>query len=64
MFDERRCADDEVTVERKVTASQAQDNLVEVLHPLLSPLYERFAFFELSEKLVTEEVGRMTRGRF
>ena len=53
-----------MTVERKVTASQAQDNLVEVLHPLLSPLYERFAFFELSEKLVTEEVGRMTRGRF
>jgi hypothetical protein len=64
MFDERRCVDSEVIVEREITVSQSRDNLVEVLHPLLSPLYERFSFFELSEKLVTEEVGRLTRGRF
>jgi hypothetical protein len=64
MFDERRCVDSEVIVEREITVSQSQDNLVEVLHPLLSPLYERFSFFELSEKLVSEEVGRLTRGRF
>jgi hypothetical protein len=64
MFDERRFVDSEVIVEREITVSQSQDNLVEVLHPLLSPLYERFSFFELSEKLVTEEVGRLTRGRF
>jgi hypothetical protein len=64
IFDDRRCADDEVTLERQVTRAQARDNLVEVLHALLSPLYERFAFFELSERLVTEEVERLTSGRF
>jgi hypothetical protein len=64
MWDERRCADNEVTLERQITRAQARDNLVEVLHGLLSPLYERFGFFELSEKLVAEEVDRLTQGRF
>lgn len=64
LFDDRRCADDEVTLEREITQAQARDNLVEVLHPLLAPLYERFAFFELSERLVAEEVERLRRGHF
>lgn len=64
MFDERRCADEEVSVHRQITRAQARDNLVEVLHTLLSPLYERYSFFELSEKLVAEEIDRMTRNRF
>jgi hypothetical protein len=64
LFEDRRCADNEVTVERQITRAQARDNLVEVLHGMLSPLYERFSFFELSEKLVAEEVDRLTRGRF
>jgi hypothetical protein len=64
MFEERRCADNVVTLERQITRAQARDNLAEVLHPLLSPLYERFSFFELPETLVAEEVDRMTRGRF
>jgi hypothetical protein len=64
LFDDRRAADDEVSLERVTTCAQARDNLVEVLHPLLAPLYERFAFFELSEKLVAEEVERLTRNRF
>ena len=58
MWDERRCADNEVTLERQITRAQAHDNLVEVLDGLLSPLYERFGFFELSETLVAEEVDR------
>lgn len=64
LFDDRRCAEDEVTLERQITCAQARDNVVEVLHALLSPLYERFSFFELSERLVAEEVDRMTRNRF
>jgi len=64
MFDERRCADNEIRLERQFTRTEARDNLVEVLHGLLSPLYERFAFFELSERLVAEEVDRLIIGRF
>jgi hypothetical protein len=64
MFDDHRCADSEVTVGRLITVAQARDNLVEVLRPLLAPLYERFSFFDLPEKLVRQEVGRLTQGRF
>ena len=64
ILDTYRCADDEVTLTRQITRAQARDNLVEVLHRLLSPLYERFSFFELSERLVAEEVTRMTSNRF
>jgi len=64
IFDDRRCTDNEVILERQITRAQARDNLVEVLHALLSPLYERFAFFELSEQLVAEEIEQMTRNRF
>jgi hypothetical protein len=63
-LDVHRCSDDEVILERQITLAQARDNLVEVLLGLLSPLYERFSFFELSEKLVAEEVEKMTRNRF
>jgi hypothetical protein len=41
-----------------------RDNLAEVLHQLLTPLYERFAFFRLPIILVEEELERMVRGRF
>ena len=56
MFDNRVCTDDEVVVERQASATEINDNLEEVLHPLLVPLYERFAFFELPMQLVADEV--------
>jgi hypothetical protein len=40
------------------------DNLIEILHPLQAPLYERFSFFELPLDLVRAEVGRMRGSRF
>jgi hypothetical protein len=40
------------------------DNLVEVVHSMLVPLYERFAFFELSRDLVRLEIERMRKNRF
>jgi hypothetical protein len=64
MFDDRRSTDDEVTVEIQATAAEIRDNLVEVTRRLLAPLYERFDFFELPTRLVSEELQRLTSGRF
>ena len=61
---ERVCNDDNADLQIQATASQMDDNLVEVLHSLLVPLYERFAFFELSRELVRIEIEKMRRGRF
>jgi len=64
LHDNYRCADDDITLTAQVTRAQARDNLVEVLQRMLAPLYERFSFFRLPERLVTEQVERMTRNRF
>jgi hypothetical protein len=59
-----RCTDDNVTLEREVTSAQVRENIVEIVHGLLKPLYERYLFFQLSEKLVAEELEPMMRNRF
>jgi hypothetical protein len=64
LFGDRRSDDDHVLLERQITGAEARDNLAEVMRELLSPLYERFAFFELSGKLVSEELERLIKGRF
>jgi hypothetical protein len=61
---ERICNDDNAELQTQATASQMDDNLVEVLHSLLVPLYERFAFFELSRELVRIEIEQMRKNRF
>jgi hypothetical protein len=53
----------EITLSSEATPEQIQDNLAEVLHPLLLPLYERFSFFQLPFVLVEEELAAMRRGR-
>ncbi|MCC6613330.1 MAG: hypothetical protein IT320_07610 [Anaerolineae bacterium] len=58
-----RCDDDTVTLEIQTTVPQIEDNLVEVLHQLLSPLYEQFSFFRLRTNLVAEEVERLRSTR-
>lgn len=55
---------DEIAIETQSTLQQIDDNLVEVMHQLLIPLYERFSFFRLPVVLVEEELSRMMRGRF
>jgi hypothetical protein len=40
------------------------DNLVEILRPLLAPLYQCFSFFELKPDLVQTEVSRLKKGGF
>jgi hypothetical protein len=59
-----RCEDDAAELATQATIQQVEDNLVEILHQLLTPLYERFAFFELSIDLVRAEIERMTQHRF
>lgn len=61
---ERICHDNTVEIQAQATATQMDENLVEVLHPMLAPLYERFDFYELSIALVRSEIERMRRSRF
>ena len=55
---------DEITLTGQATSQQVQDNLAEILHPLLSPLYERFNFFRLPFNLVEEELAGLLRRNF
>ena len=54
----------EVSQETQAAVSQIQDNLAEVVHKLLSPLYEAFGFYELPLPLVQSELQRMRERRF
>ena len=49
----------EVILTGQVTQQQIQDNLAEVLHPLLQRLYEQFNFFQLSFDGVARELHKM-----
>ncbi|TAT71082.1 hypothetical protein [Rhizobium ruizarguesonis] len=53
---------DEIRLQTHVNTSAIDPNLPEIVHPLLSPLYALFDFFELSMQLVIDELGSM-RGR-
>lgn len=53
----------EVTLTGRATPLQVQDNLAEILHPLLLPLYEHFKFFKLPFNLVKEQLAYL-RHRF
>jgi hypothetical protein len=64
VFDNRRAADNEVEFALTGTVADIEDNLAELLHPVLRPLYERFDFFELPMNLVVEELEALRRGRF
>lgn len=59
LFNDRISNDDVVELSTQVSAREVEDNTVEVMLSLLTPLYERFDFFELSEGLVAEEISRM-----
>lgn len=53
-----------VTLETQATVRQLQDNLAEVVHYLLSPLYEQFSFYELPLPVVQAQLQRMRDNRF
>lgn len=55
------CMTDNVTLKTEVTASQIEDNLAEVMHSLLAPLYEQFEFSTVSLYVISNEIKRMTK---
>lgn len=64
VFGDHVSSTNEILLTGQATPAQIQDNLAEFLHQLLSPLYERFNFFQLPITLVEEELARMRGGRF
>ena len=60
----RVAGDDIAELQTQATVQQIEDNLVEVLHSLLIPLYERFDFYALPRDLVRSEIEQMRRNRF
>lgn len=56
------CSTGEIILTGQITQQQVQDNLAEVLHPLLRPLYEKFDFYELSFDQVAKELQHLRRG--
>ena len=55
---------DAITLTEQFTQQQVQDNLAEVLHPLLQRLYEQFNFFILPFDLVATELQKLRNNRF
>lgn len=55
---------DSITLETHIDAQAIELNLPEIVHPLLSPLYALFDFFELPMRLVADELARMRAGNF
>jgi hypothetical protein len=64
VWDDQVSRSNEIVLETQATMHQVQDNLVEVLHQLLAPLYERFSFMRLPASLVDQEFRSMAKGRF
>lgn len=53
---------DDIRLSTHVDADVIDANLPEIVHPLLSPLYALFDFYELPMNLVVEELARMRGG--
>ena len=47
------CRQDEYAAETTAGVSRVEDNLPEIVRPLVAPLYERFSFFQLPSTLVS-----------
>lgn len=64
VWDGRTARQDSVTLQTNIDAQAIDPNLPEIVHPLLSPLYALFDFFELPMQLVVDELARMRAGNF
>ena len=60
----RPCRQCEIETTATVTVPQLEENVVEIVHQLLTPLYEAFAFYTLSRTLVEEELSSLRENRF
>jgi len=59
MWETRTARQNSITLNTHIGADAIDTNLPEIVHPLLSPLYALFDFFELPMQLVVEELTRM-----
>lgn len=59
VWDGRAAHQDAITLNTHIDAHVIDPNLPEIVHPLLSPLYALFDFFELPMSLVVDELTRM-----
>ena len=64
MTSSRPSLSDEVETGANITPQQLQENVVEVVYQLLSPIYEAFDFYTLSRTLVEEELNSLRGNRF
>ena len=60
----RPCHSDHVETTANVTPLRLQENMVEIVHQMLTPLYEAFDFYTLTRTLVEEELARLRENRF
>ena len=64
LFDNRIARQNSIKLSTHVGAQAIDANLPEIVHPLLSPLYALFDFFELPMQLVVDESAHMRGGNF
>lgn len=64
LWEQREAQENTIRLSTTVPLDAIDDNLVEILRPLLAPLYECFSFFELKPDLVQAEVSRLKKGLF
>lgn len=64
MFEDKISHTNEILIQARATTDQVQDNLTELTHQLLTPLYERFDFFKLPVSLVDQELRKLRHSRF
>nr|WP_320010110.1 hypothetical protein [uncultured Desulfobulbus sp.] len=64
IWEGQRARQNSITLKTHVDAHAIDTNLPEIVHPLMSPLYALFDFFELPSQLVSEELSRMRGGNF
>lgn len=64
IWEDRVARQNSITLKTHVDAQAIATNLPEIVHPLLSPLYALFDFFELPIQLVVEELARMRARNF
>lgn len=61
---DRECFVDTVKMQGQARATVIEDNLTEVLLPLLQPLYDAFDFAPLSASMVSEEIAKFRNNRY
>ncbi|MGX5800611.1 AlbA family DNA-binding domain-containing protein [Bradyrhizobium sp. Arg314] len=61
---DRECFVDTVKMQGQARASVIEDNLAEVMFPLLKPLYDAFDFAPLSPSMISEEIAKFRNNRY